>query len=31
MSQAAYIERYKQNANFNEEGELVYKDNYTYE
>ena len=31
MSQASYIERYKNNNNFNEEGELVYSGNYTYE
>ena len=31
MSQASYIERYKQNTNFNEEGSLIYSGNYTYE
>lgn len=31
MSQASYIERYKNNMNFNEEGALVYEGDYSYE
>ena len=31
MSQAQYIERYKNNTNFNEEGDLAYTGDYSYE